>query len=136
MSQRQESASDDLTGSMEISVHPRLVIARFATPHTTLTGRHGAALVDALKGIVGAGGERFGLLADAAGVTGTDSDYRAATGSFFGQHRDSARIALVNLGPVIRVLAEMFRIGIRLDLRMFADEPAARAWLRAQGIDA
>ena len=123
--------------SMEIALHPEscLVELRFA-PDTTLTGPHGAAIVEALKSVMGAPGERFGLLADARGVARTDADYRAVTGGFFGQHRDVARIALINLGPIIRVVAEMLRVGIRLQMRTFGDEAAARAWLRAQGIGA
>jgi hypothetical protein len=123
--------------SMEIALRPEsnLVEVRFA-PNTSLTGEHGAAMVDALKGVVGTKGERFGLFADAKGVSGTDADYRAVTGKFFGQHRTAARIALINLGPIIRVVAEMFRVGIRLQMKTFDDQAAARAWLRTQGIGA
>ena len=124
-------------GSTEITVHPesRLVVFRILT-ETRLTGAHGTALVDALTSVIGASGEPFGLLADAGGVSGTDADYRAVTGRFFGEHRATARIALLNLGPIIRVVAEMFRVGIGVQLRTFPDEPAARAWLRTQGIPA
>jgi hypothetical protein len=126
-----------LIDSIQLALHPesRLVEVRFA-PDTTLTGAHGAAIVDALKRVMGAPGQRFGLLADARGVARTDADYRAVTGGFFGQHRDSARIALINLGPVIRIVAEMFRIGIRLQIKTFDDEAGARTWLRAQGVGA
>jgi hypothetical protein len=125
------------SGSMELRWHPaaRLAVLRF-TADTSLTGKHGAVLVDSLTGWIGATDGPFALLADAKGVTGTDGGYRTATGDFFGQHRHNARIALINLGPVIRVVAEMFRIGIRLQLRTFADEAAARGWLRTQGIAA
>jgi hypothetical protein len=123
--------------SIEIALHPetRLVEVRFA-PNTSLTGPHGAVIVDALKSVMGAHGERFALFADAKGVSGTDAEYRAVTGRFFGQHRDMARIALINLGPFIRIVAEMFRVGIRLQMRTFDDELSARAWLRTQGIGA
>ncbi len=113
----------------------RVVTLRFLGD-TSLTGRHGAALVEAMKAVVGAHGERFGLLADAKGVQGTDADYRAATGEFFGQHRDAARIALINLNPIVRIVAEMFRVAIRLQLKTFADEAAARVWLQREGISA
>lgn len=126
-----------LLEDIHIALHAEshLVEVRF-TPDTVLTGPHGAAIVDALKSVMGAAGERFALLADASGVAGTDADYRAVTGGFFGQHRDLARIALINLGPVIRVVAEMLRVGIRLQMRTFDDEAAARTWLRTQGIGA
>jgi hypothetical protein len=123
--------------SIEIVKHPeaRLVEVCFA-PNTSLTGPHGAAMVDALQSVMGAHGERFALFADAEGVSGTDAEYRAVTGQFFGQHRDIARIALINLGPIIRIVAEMFRVGIRLQMRTFDNELSARAWLRTQGIGA
>jgi hypothetical protein len=128
---------DKLTnGPMEFRLYraAHLVVLRFGA-EVSLTGRHGEALVDALKSVI-VDGERFGLLADAKGVQGTDADYRAATGAFFGQHRDNARIALINLGPIIRIVAEMFRVGVRLQMKTFGDEAAARAWLRTQGISA
>ena len=124
-------------GAMEITWHAesRLAVARF-TSEVSLTGQHGTAMADALGRWIGTSVEPFALLADAERVTGTNGDYRAATGRFFGDHREAARIALIHLGPVIRVVAEMFRIGIRLQLKTFADEAAARAWLRTQGIAA
>lgn len=121
-------------GPLELTLLPEshLVVLRF-TAEVTLTGAHGRAIVDALEG-VRTDGKRFGLFADTKGVRGTDGDYRAVTGKFFGQHRDTARIALINLGPIIRVVAEMFRVGIGIQMRTFADEAAARAWLRTEGI--
>ncbi len=123
------------SGSIEVTVSAasRLVAVRFA-PDTALTGAHGTTMVDALKTVVGARGDRFGLMADVRGVTGTDADYRAVTGAFFRAHRDDARIALTNLAPVVRILAEMFRVGIGLQLKTFPDEAAARSWLRTQGV--
>jgi hypothetical protein len=40
------------------------------------------------------------------------------------------------MGPLIRVAAEMFGIGMRLRLKAFADEAQARSWLREVGIAA
>jgi hypothetical protein len=121
---------------MELALYPAscLVVLRFVAA-VSLTGKHGETLVDALRRVI-VDGERFALLADAKEVRGTDGDYRAVTGKFFAQHRDNARIALVNLGPVIRVVAEMFRVGIGLRMKTFSDEAAARVWLRTQGINA
>ena len=131
------SDGDKLTfGPMKFTLHPEshLVVLRFATD-VTLTGKHGEALVGALEGVI-ADGEMFGLLVDAKEVCGTDGDYRSVTGEFFGRHRDAARIALFNLGPIIRIVAEMFRVGIGVQMRTFADEAAARSWLQTQGIGA
>jgi hypothetical protein len=124
-------------GSMEVTSHPgsRLAVLRFAAD-TVLSGEHADVLVAALETLVGGGREPFGLFADVERVRGTDARYRACTGVFFKRHRDRARVALVHLGPLIRVVAEMFRIAVGLELRSFADEARARAWLRTQGIDA
>jgi hypothetical protein len=77
-------ASGDVvrSGSIELLWHPasRLAVLRF-TADTSLTGNHGAVLVDSLRGWVGASDEPFALLADAKPVTGTDGAYRTATGT-------------------------------------------------------
>ena len=50
-------------GSMEARAYPEshLVVLRFVA-ETSLTGAHGAALVEALRGVVGTDGDRFALL--------------------------------------------------------------------------
>ena len=120
--------------SMQLTLRPesRLVELRFLI-EISLTGEHGKAIVGALKSVL-VEGEPFAPFADAKGVRGTDADYRAVTGEFFGRHRDTARIALVNLGPIIRIVAEMFRVGIGIHMKTFPDEDGARSWLRTQGI--
>ena len=135
--QASRSTPGDAGRSIQITLHPEshLAVARFAT-NTTLTGEHGKLLIDALASLAGASGEPFALLADTAGVSGTNADYRAVTAAFFRQHRGTARIALLNLAPAIRVVAEMFRVALGLDLKTFADEDAARSWLRTKGIAA
>ena len=40
------------------------------------------------------------------------------------------------MGPVIRIVAEMFRIGTGVQLKGFSEEAGARAWLRERGIAA
>jgi hypothetical protein len=121
--------------STEISWSPeeRLAVVRY-TPGITLTSRDGDFLVDALTGWVGTKGQAFAVLADAAGLQGTDAEYRARASGFFRQHRETAFIALINLGPVIHVVVELFRVGTGIQLKTFADEAAARAWLRTKGI--
>jgi hypothetical protein len=121
--------------STEITWSPptRVAAVRY-TRGTTLASKDGDFLVDALKGWIGAEGEPFAVFADAAGLRGTDAEYRAKASNFFRQHRDHAFIALVNLGPVIHVVVELFRVGTGIQLKTFADEAAARSWLRAKGI--
>ncbi len=120
---------------MELRWSPETRIAdlRFSAD-TKLDGKYGGVLVDALRGWIGSTATPFALFADAKGVVSTDAAYRAVTREFFGEHRDTARIALINLHPVIRVIAEMFRVAARLHLKTFPDELAARAWLKAQGL--
>ncbi len=111
----------------------RIARVRFA-PRTSLTGEHGRVIVDVMRELVHEP-LPFALLADAEGVVATDADCRAVIGDFFGAHRELARVAVLNLSPVIRVVAEMFRVGLGLSLRTFADDGAAREWLRTQGIE-
>jgi hypothetical protein len=123
--------------SSAITWHPemRVAVVRY-TADAVLTNADGDLLAAALTGWVGTSGEPFGVFADAAGLRGTDAEYRAKASSFFRKHRDHAFIALVNLGPVIHVVVELFRIGTGIQLKTFANEAAARAWLRTKGIAA
>jgi hypothetical protein len=113
----------------------RVAFVRY-TPGASLTGADGAFLVDSLTGWIGGAGEPFAVLADAEGLGGTDAAYRAAASRFFRGHREHAFIALLNLGPIIHVVVEMFRVGTGIQLKTFPDEPGARSWLRAKGIAA
>jgi hypothetical protein len=101
-----------------------------------LTSNDGVFLVDALTRWIGEDSTPFAVLANAAGLHGTNAAYRAAAGRFFREHRDTAFIALTNLGPVIHVVVEMFRVGTGIQLKTFGDEAAARSWLRTKGIAA
>jgi hypothetical protein len=113
----------------------RIATVRY-TAGASLAVADGTLLVDALTGWIGTAGEPFAVLADAAGLEGTDGEYRAKAHAFFRQHRDTACIALTNLGPVIHVVVEMFRVGTGIQLKTFASEDAARSWLRTKGISA
>jgi hypothetical protein len=123
--------------SMEIRWDPpsRIAFVRY-TPGAVLTAADGAVLVDALSGWIGASGQPFAVLADGKGLHGTSAPYRASVSRFFRQHRDTARIALINLGPVIQIVVEMFRVGTGIQLKAFASEADARSWLAAKGIAA
>jgi hypothetical protein len=113
----------------------RLASVRY-TKGATLRGADGDFLTESLAGWIGDRNEPFAVLADATGLLGTDAAYRAKASGFFRRHRDRAFIALINLGPVIHVVVELFRVGTGIQLKTFADEPAARVWLRSQGIAA
>jgi len=124
-------------GSMEIrwDLPSRIAFVRYV-PGAVLTAADGAVLVDALSAWIGTTGEAFAVLADGKGLRGTSAPYRAHVSRFFRQHRDTARIALINLGPVIHVVVELFRVGTGIQLKTFANEAAARDWLRGKGIAA
>ncbi len=111
----------------------RLASVRY-TAGTTLKSADGDFLVDTLTGWIGDEGEPFAVLAEAAGLAGTDAEYRAKASAFFRRHRENAFIALVNLGPVIHVVVELFRVGTGNQLKTCASEADARAWLRTNGI--
>ena len=117
-------------GSVEIEwcAQERIAIVRYG-PNTNLTAPDGTFLVGSLQGWIGDDGEPFSVLAFARGVRGTDAAYRAIASGFFRKHRDVAGIALLNMGPVMTVVTEMFRIGTGIPLKAFSEEAAARDWL-------
>lgn len=121
--------------SMEWDPDARLAAIRFET-ETHATGEHAAVLVDALRRWIGTDARLFGLLGDGGKLASVNAEYRFIWGAFFRQHRVDSRIAFFNMGPVIRIAADMFRIGTGLRLKAFRDESAARAWLRRMGIAA
>jgi hypothetical protein len=126
---RVTSASTEISWSVD----QRVASVRY-TADAMLTRVDGDFLVDALTSWIGAGGEPFAIFADAAGLRGTDGEYRARASTFFRQHRETAFIALVNLGPVIQIVVELFRLGTGIQLRTFESEAEARSWLRTKGI--
>ena len=102
----------------------------------SLTSPDGDFLAGTLAGWVGASAQPFAILADAAGLQSTDAAYRAKASGFFRLHREHSFIALVNVGPLIQVVVELFGLGTGIPLKTFASEAAARTWLRSKGIAA
>jgi hypothetical protein len=113
----------------------RLAVLRFERD-IRVTGQDALALVAALTGWIGTDGKPFALLGDGGRLSGLDAEYRSVWQKFFRQHREDSFLAFFNMGPVIRIVAEMFRIGTGLRLKAFEGEGEARAWLREQGIAA
>jgi hypothetical protein len=125
------------SASTEIIWSPEQRVAGVCyTADATLTSKDGDFLIEALKGWIGANGESFAVLANATGLRGTDAAYRAKASGFFRQHRDTAFIALINLGPVIHIVVELFRVGTGIQLKTFASEAQARSWLQTKGFAA
>lgn len=124
-------------GSAEMTWDPeaRLAVLSFAR-ETTTTGPDATALVDALSRWIGADGRPFGLLGDGGKLRGVDAEYRSVWSRFLRQHKADSYTAFFNMSAVIRIAAEMFRIGTGLRLKAFATEEEARSWLRGVGIDA
>jgi hypothetical protein len=125
------------TGTIKMTWDPeaRLAVIGFER-ETHATGRDARVLVETLTGWIGAERKPFGLLGDGGRLSGLDAEYRSVWGTFLRQHRDDCRTAFFNMNPVIRIAAEMFRIGTGLRLKAFAHETEARAWLRETGIRA
>lgn len=126
-----------MTGPIEMTWDPdaRLAVIRFER-EAQATGKDAVVLVDAMTGWIGMDGKPFGLLGDGGKLSGLDAEHRSAWGSFLRQHREESHTAFFNMNAVVRIAAEMFRIGTGLRLKAFADEAAARAWLRENGIPA
>jgi hypothetical protein len=113
----------------------RLATIRFESA-TEATGEDASALVRALTGWLGMDLQPFGLLGDGSGLRSVDAQYRSIWSGFLRRRRESARVAFFNMGPVIRVAAEMFGLATGLKLKTFRGEAEARAWLRKMGIAA
>jgi hypothetical protein len=124
-------------GAAEMTWDPqaRLAVLRF-TRDVTPTGPDAVILVDALAGWIGTGGEAFGLLGDGGRLRGVDAQYRSVWSRFLRDHRADAHAAFFNMSAVVRIAADMFRLGTGLRLKAFATEAEARAWLRGSGIGA
>jgi hypothetical protein len=113
----------------------RLAVLGFLAK-TYATGEDAQRLVKAMTEWIGPSGAPFGLLGDGKLLAGLDADYRATWGQFLRLHRDAVRIAFFNMGPLVRVAADMFRVGTGLRVKAFSHEHDARSWLCKQGIAA
>jgi hypothetical protein len=125
------------SGSIEMTwdSESRLAFLRFET-ETSATGKDAVALVEALTRWIGTNRKPFGLLGDGGRLGRVDAEYRSVWRKFFQEYREDSYIAFFNMSPIIRVAAEMFRIGTGLRLKAFADEGQARSWMREMGINA
>lgn len=123
------------SAEMEWDADSRLAMLRF-TRESHATGKEAILLVEALTRWIGAEGRTFGLLGDGGKLSSVDAEYRRVWRTFLRQHRWGCYVAFFNMRPVIRVAAEMFRIGTGLQLKAFADDTDARSWLREKGISA
>lgn len=125
------------TGSIEMTWDPAARVAELHFEREThATGPHATVLVEALTRWIGPDSSPFALLGDGKNLASLDAQYRAVWGEFLREHRDACVVAFYNMGPVIRIAAEMFRLGTGLRLKAFANEKDARAWLRTMGIAA
>ncbi len=132
------TCSDSVTSystTIHCNTQTREAVVRYAAG-AALASTDGAFLIDALTSWIGEDGLPFAVLAFATGLRATNAEYRANVGRFFRAHRDRACIAILNAGPVIHIIVEMFRIGTGIQLKGFGDEVAARAWFRTKGIAA
>lgn len=123
------------TGTIELTWDAELRLAELHFEREThATGQHALVLVEALTRWIGSDPTPFALLGDGANLATLDAQYRSVWGAFLRQHRDRCFVAFFNMGAIIRIAAEMFRIGTGLRLKAFANERDARAWLRDMGI--
>jgi hypothetical protein len=122
-------------GSIEMDwdADTRLATLRFIR-ESHAWGKAAILLVEALTRWIGTDGRTFGLLGNGDKLSGVDAEYRSVWGNFFREHRRHCYIAFFNMKPVVRIAAEMFRLGTGVQLKAFADETDARSWLRQKGI--
>jgi hypothetical protein len=110
----------------------RLAVLSYEAP-VSATGKDGRPLLEALTRWVGDEGKPFYLLNDCGPLIQMDTEYRAGWWAFYRPHRDRAWCALYNLSPVIRIVAEMFRVATGLRIGIFRTEAEARSWLLEKG---
>jgi hypothetical protein len=114
---------------MTWDVQSRIAFVRLHTD-ISMTADDAILLAEALHGWIGSERRPFALLVDASRVSALDSGFRATWGKFFRYHRGYSSLALFNAGPIVCIAAEMFRIGIGVPVKTFADEADARCWLQ------
>lgn len=132
-----DGANHAESASMKFAWEPASrVVTVWCKPAATLTGDDGRVLVEALTRWVRDDDRPFALLVDVEGVAGTNAAYRATARPFFVANRERVFVAVLHMGRVVRVIAEMFRVGTGIQLKGFDDEVSARAWLRSRGIAA
>jgi hypothetical protein len=123
--------------TIEMTWDPEARVAHiWFTAPTEGTGEDAKALVNVLQGWVGEERKPFALMGDGGKLGKLDAAYRKTWADFLKDHKKEALVAFYNQNPFIRVSAEMFRIGTGLNLKSFAKEEEARAWLRKAGIQA
>jgi hypothetical protein len=113
----------------------RLAHITFTAP-TQAGGEDARVLVEAITTWVGSEGKTFGLLGDGGKLADLDAEYRTTWGRFFKAHRGHCHLAFYQMNVLVRVAAEMFRVGTGIDMKAFATEEEARAWLKSKGIGA
>jgi hypothetical protein len=124
------------TDTLEMSWDAARRVARArVVPGAKLGAKDGADLVGAVARWTEGSSERFAVLADGGGGHETDGKYRATLSSFIRQHRDKAFVTFFNLGAVLPIVVEMFRVGTGIPMHAFATEEEARAWLRTKSFD-
>jgi len=98
-------------------------------PDSVLDGATAAAVAHAMDGFLGAQRLPFLILAEASNVRAMDAGYRAEMGRFLRARRDHSRLAFYGASAIIRVGADMFRVGTGMQMKGFAKEAEARQWL-------
>ena len=124
-------------GGIELAWDPDSRLATLGFRKMTKgTGKDATRLVEAMSRWIGPDPKPFGLLGDGGKLAGVDAEYRSVWARFLREHRNQCSIAFFDMGVVVRIAAEMFRIGTGVRMRAFAKEDDARAWLREMGLNA
>jgi hypothetical protein len=110
----------------------RLAVLIYESPVST-KGQPIRPLIEALRAWVGADRRTFYLLNDCGPLLYLDAEWRAVWWEFFRDHRSDSWIALYNLGSLMKVVAEMYRVASGLRMEVLGTESDARVWLRQKG---
>lgn len=121
---------------MELSWWPAkgLIEMRFVEAQMRATGDDAKALTEQLERWTKSRTEGFGILVDCEQIVKSDPAWRAVLSAYFRTRKFPLWIAWFNASILVRVSVEMFTLATpRLHGRVFADEAAARAFLREGG---
>ena len=122
-------------GSMSMTWDPSTRVAVLAmAPYGT--GAQAQELTGALERWIGNNERAFALLSDSTAGDHETADWRTVWGRFYMKHCREGVVAGFGASPDVQIAGALFASGSGVRLQLFAHEPEARAWLRAQGFAA
>ncbi|HVM46202.1 MAG TPA: STAS/SEC14 domain-containing protein [Candidatus Thermoplasmatota archaeon] len=96
---------------------------------TVLTDAMGDETAAWLDRVLREQGPHLAILVDAKNVRDASAAYRQKLGSWFRDHRQTTRMAVYNLTPLVRVMALLFGKATRFPMKIAGSREEALRWL-------